>query len=262
MHGVSAQDPGRPIDWGRTSADYSRHRPGFPPSFYERIAALGVGLSGERVLDLGTGTGALARGLARRGCEVTGIDISPEQVGEAKRLAEQDGLPVAFHVRTAEDTGLVAGSFDLVAAAQCWLYFDRDRVVAEVKRLLAPGGRLVTCHLCWLPRQDEMARRSEALVLQHNPRWTAADWSGEVPACPAWVRDDFVVTAMFFYDERIPFTRESWRGRFRACRGVGAALTPDEVERFDRDHAALLDRTVPAEFAVLHRIDAHVLAVR
>ena len=52
-----AIDGGRSIDWGRTSRDYARHRPGPPPSYFERLAALGVGRPGQRLLDLATGTG-------------------------------------------------------------------------------------------------------------------------------------------------------------------------------------------------------------
>ena len=73
-------DHGRDFDWGRTSADYASYRPGYPASFFERITALGVALAGQRVLDLGTGTGALARALAKRGCRVTGVDVSEQQI--------------------------------------------------------------------------------------------------------------------------------------------------------------------------------------
>ncbi|MCI0583479.1 MAG: class I SAM-dependent methyltransferase, partial [Chloroflexi bacterium] len=65
-------DGGRAIDWGKTAADYAAHRPGPPETFYEKLAALGVGLKGQRILDLGTGTGVLARSFARRGSVVSG----------------------------------------------------------------------------------------------------------------------------------------------------------------------------------------------
>jgi hypothetical protein len=85
-------------------------------------------------------------------------------------------------------------------------------------------------------------------------------WDAHAPPRPAWAGDDWNVVGAFEYDEAIPFTRESWRGRMRACRGVGASLPPDEVERFDALHAELLARLAPERFAVLHRIEAHVLA--
>ncbi len=64
------------LDFGLTASDYAKHRAGFPDSLFERLRAFGIGIAGQDVVDLGTGTGALARGFARRGCRVTGIDPS------------------------------------------------------------------------------------------------------------------------------------------------------------------------------------------
>jgi SAM-dependent methyltransferase len=262
VHDVPPADPGRKIDWGRVSDQYAAYRPGPPPSYYERLRGLGVGLPGQRILDLGTGTGVLARSFARAGAHVVGIDVSLGQLMTARRLAREEGVTVDFRAAPAEDTQLPAAAFDAATANQCWLYFDRDRVVAEMRRVLRPGGVIVTSHLCWLPREDAVARRSEELVLKFNPQWTAGDWSGVVPAVPRWTRGEFDVVGAFVYDEPIEFTRESWRGRLRASRGVGAELSAAEVEAFDAEHAALLAATVPERFTVLHRIDAHVLRPR
>lgn len=262
MHELPARDGNREIVWGRTSADYAKYRPGYPASFFERMTALGVGLAGQRVLDLGTGTGVLARAFAGQGCDVVGMDLSAGQVEAARELAERDDVEVDFRVGPAECTGLPDASFDVVTAAQSWLYFNHEVTIPEVKRLLVPGGRLMTCHICWLPRVDEIARRSEQLVLKHNPDWATADWDGRVPPVPKWSANDFDVTAMFYYDEPITFTRETWRGRIRACRGVGAVLSPEEVQAFDLEHAKLLQNTVGEEFTVLHRIDAHIFQPR
>lgn len=56
------------VDFGKTARDYGRYRAGFPETFFDRLSAFGVGQSGQRVLDLGTGTGTVAREFARRGC--------------------------------------------------------------------------------------------------------------------------------------------------------------------------------------------------
>lgn len=64
------------VDFGRAAADYGQWRQGFPAEFFRRLDALGVGRAGQRILDLGTGTGLLARGFARQGCAVTGLDPS------------------------------------------------------------------------------------------------------------------------------------------------------------------------------------------
>jgi 2-polyprenyl-3-methyl-5-hydroxy-6-metoxy-1,4-benzoquinol methylase len=91
MHEIPANDPGRIIDWSKTSEDYGKFRPGPPDSFYRKLDALDIGLSGQRMLDLGTGTGVLARTFAKNGAVVSGTDISAEQVRVAKELAKKQG---------------------------------------------------------------------------------------------------------------------------------------------------------------------------
>jgi SAM-dependent methyltransferase len=258
MHGIEATDAGRSIDWGKTSADYAQHRPGPPESFYVRLAALGVGLPGQRILDLGTGTGLLARRFAQAGCKVSASDVSAGQIEAARALAAEQGLEIDLRVAAAEESVFAQASFDAITANQCWLYFDDERVVPEVKRLLAPGGVLVTSHFSWLPRLDPIAAASETLVLRFNPDWGGADWLGTIPPLPKWAEGRARLRAMFWYDEAIAFTREAWRGRIRACRGIGATLCDEQVAAFDAEHDALLARIAGETFTVLHRIDAHV----
>ena len=251
-------DGGRPIDWSLTSLDYATHRPGPPQRLYELLAALGVGGAGQRVLDLGTGTGFVARELARRGATVSGVDIAAGQIAAARDAAAADGVAVDFVVAAAEACPFADASFDAIVASQCWMYFDVERVLAEVRRLLRPGGALVTTHFSWLPRVDAIARASEALVLRANPAWQGGDWSGRVAAEPEWSAGRARVRAMFWFDIDVAFTHESWRGRMRACRGVGAALASDQVEAFDAALARWLAGNVPERFTVRHRVDAHV----
>lgn len=259
MHGIRAIDAGREIDWGRTSDDYLTHRPGPPPQCYELLRAWGIGRTGQRLLDVGTGTGLLARQFARQGAVVAGTDIAAGQINAAREAAAAEALEIDFRVAATEALPFADASFDAVTAMQCWLYFDPERASREVTRVLAPGGVLVTAHFSWLPRRDAIARASEALVLAHNPDWGGADWPGEIPSAPRWSEGRFEVAAMFWFDAPIAFTRESWRGRIRACRGIGATLDADAVARFDVEHAALLERCAPERFTVLHRIDAHLL---
>ncbi|HUJ75910.1 MAG TPA: class I SAM-dependent methyltransferase [bacterium] len=246
------------IDWSVTSADYAEHRPGPPLSYYRRLQALGVGLPGQSLLDLGTGTGLVARQLARQGARVTGVDVAEGQIAAARREAEAEGLAVEFRVAPAEQIPFEAASFDAIVANQSWWWFDVPRASAEATRLLKPGGVLVVSQFNWLVRHDPVAKASEQLVLQFNPTFDRAAWHGRVRPFPAWAEGLFTLQAMFWYDEAVPFTRDSWRGRLRASYPV-AALGPEGVARFDQAHEELLQRIAPERFGVVHRIVAHLL---
>jgi SAM-dependent methyltransferase len=252
-------DGGRAIDWGTTSADYATFRPGPPDDLYTRLQALGIGLPGQRILDLGTGTGPVARALARQGAVVSGVDIAPEQIKQARRLSSEAGLQIKFEVSPAEAPPFPEQSFDVATANQCFLYFDKPRTLAKLRRLLVSGGRLVTSNFNWLPRVDAIASASEALVLKFNPSWQGAGFDGTVVPVPNWVSPDIVLESFFWFDTDIPFSRETWRGRIRASRGVGATLAPEEVAAFDKEHAAMLAQIAPQEFTIKHRIDARIL---
>lgn len=250
-------DNAHEFDWGKTSHDYAAYRPGYPESFYDTLSALGIGTPGQRILDLGTGTGVLARAFAKRGAMVTGVDIAPNQIAAAQALARDEGVDVTFQVSASEAINFPEASFDVVSAAQSWLCFDTDIMVPKVLRLLKPDGCLVLTHLLWLPLKDPIARRTEELVLQFNPNWSAGGYSGVMPATFEWAQDRFDLRTFHVMEAPLPFTRESWRGRIRACRGIGASLSPTEIERFDAAHEELLASTVPEPFTVLHQMTIH-----
>ena len=253
-------DAGRSFDWGRAAEDYDRFRPGPPDSFYHKLQALDVGVPGQPVLDLGTGTGLLARRFAAAGCRVSGIDLSEAQIRMARHAALREGLDVDFQVAEAEALPFASGSFEVVSACQCWWYFDLDRALPEVCRVLRPDGRLVVSYFSFLPRLDPVVAASEALVLKFNPDWSGADWDGYTNPQPGWSESGFRLVGLFEYDEGVPFTRESWRGRMRALRGIAASLSEDEIAAFDREHERLLDDLAPEKFLILHRIHAQIFS--
>ena len=258
MPHLSTLDHGKSFDWGRTSGDYAIHRPSPPDGLYQRLGILGVGLPGQRILDLGTGTGVMIRSLVKRGATGSGIDIAAEQIQTAHELSKSEGLDIEFKVSDADNTPFPDHSFDVVTALQCWWYFDVEKVLTEIKRLLKPNGQLVVAHFNYMPRVEMIAQKTEDLILKHNPKWTGANWSCEIPAIPNWAVGKMRVRGMFYFDEPIAFTRESWKGRIRACRGIAASLSPEQVADFDIEHDQLLNQITGETFTIMHRIDAHI----
>ena len=243
------------VDFGKTAEDYSRHRAGFPDRLFERLSAFGIGGPGQRILDLGTGTGALARGFARRGAEVTALDIAPEMLSAAAALAAAEGLEVDFREGGAEATGLPEGAFDVVTAGQCWHWFDSAAAAAEARRLLRPEGRIAICHFDWLPLPGNVVAASEALIRQHNPAWTLDGRDGfHGFHATALAVAGFLEIESLSFDHGVSYSHEDWRGRIRASAGVSGSLAPAEVAAFDRAHAALLAAEFPEDpLVVPHR---------
>ncbi len=247
-------------DFGRTADDYAGYRAGFPASFFARLLELGIGLAGQRVVDLGTGTGTIARNLALQDCRIVGLDIAPEPLAEARALDRDVGVTVDYLIGSAESTGLPGGMFDLVTAGQCWHWFDRRQVADECLRLLRPGGRLVIAHYDWIALPGNVVEATEALIESHNPAWTFGGGNGFYPA---WLRGlargGYTALQAFAYDVDQPYSHEAWRGRVRASAGVGASLTPEQVAAFDADHARMLAERFPDDpMSVLHRVFAVV----
>lgn len=243
------------VDFGRTAADYSRHRAGFPDRLFERLSAYDIGGPGQRILDLGTGTGTLARGFARRGATVTALDIAPEMLAAGAELAAAEGLDVDFREGGAEATGLPDGAFDVVTAGQCWHWFDSAAAAAEARRLLRPDGRIAICHFDWLPLPGNVVAASEALIRRHNPAWTLDGRDGfHGFHAAALAIAGFLDIESFSFDSGVTYSHEAWRGRIRASAGVSGSLTPDEVAAFDAAHAALLAAEFPDDPQVVpHR---------
>lgn len=247
-------------DFGKTAVDYATHRAGFPPRLFDRLQAFAIGQPGQRALDLGTGTGTVARNLALRSCTVTGLDPSPELVTQARALDAAAGVRVTYVMGRAEATGLPSASFEVVTAGQCWHWFDGLAAANECLRLLVPGGTLVICHFDWLPLPGNVVEASERLIERHNSAWKFGGGLGIHPrhTVPVTVAG-FGEIETFSFDLDVPYTHEAWRGRIRASAGVAATLSQEAVAAFDAEHAAMLRERFPADpLAVPHRVWALV----
>ena len=71
--------------------------------------------------------------------------------------------------------------------------------------------------------------------------------------------DFFEMAEHVEYDLKVPFTKESWHGRMKACRGVGASLSKEELEKWDSEHKKLLDEIAPERFEIQHYASLAVL---
>jgi ubiquinone/menaquinone biosynthesis C-methylase UbiE len=105
---------------------------------------------GLRVLDVACGTGNLAIPAAKAGAQVTGVDIAPNLLDQARVRALDEGLTICFDQGDAEDLPYEDGSFDLVVTMFGAMFAPRPEVAAkELIRVCRPGGRIAMAN--WTP---------------------------------------------------------------------------------------------------------------
>jgi SAM-dependent methyltransferase len=115
----------------------------------DRIRDVGRGLvdilgisAHERVLDVACGTGNVSLPAAATGAQVTGLDISPKLLADAKRNAEKAGVEIELIEGDAQDLPFDDDTFDVVASTfGCMFAPDHAKTAAELVRVLKPGGR-------------------------------------------------------------------------------------------------------------------------
>jgi ubiquinone/menaquinone biosynthesis C-methylase UbiE len=134
--------------WDRMSEIYLREVDRRFAPVVEQMLARAALKRGERILDLGTGTGAVtfqAAPLVGSDGRLTGIDISPDMLRIAQRRAAELGLKNAeFREGSAELIPAENASFDVVLACLSLMYvIDRAAAARQIARVLRPGGRLV-----------------------------------------------------------------------------------------------------------------------
>jgi SAM-dependent methyltransferase len=149
------QQPDWAHSFGGVAEAYERGRPTYP---VEAVRWL-LGEQALTVLELGAGTGKLTRVIAQLGHDVHATDPDPEML----KILERELPGVRAAEASAEDIPLGDASVDAVIAAQAFHWFDLDRALPEISRVLRPGG-----HLClvWNYRNEKIpwVRRLGGLI--------------------------------------------------------------------------------------------------
>ena len=120
--------------------EYERYRPGYPAGLYDLIADR-LGLPADAsVVDLGTGTGKVARAAAARGWRVTAVDPGEPMLAVLRERAATEGVDVEIVQASAEQTGLPSARFDAALIGEAYHWFDAPTALREMGRIVRPGG--------------------------------------------------------------------------------------------------------------------------
>lgn len=220
----------------------------FPEVFFDRLLADGSVQPGDVVLDLHCGGSNMARGLATRGCEVTGIDHSAPALARAAELDKAADVVVKQWRMRVENADFSAASFDVVTAGQCWSICERPQTLALARGWLRPDGRLLIAQYEWLPLAGNVVQDSERLLLGCNPGWTAHSGSG---IHPAWLKEvaeaGFVDLATWSIDVSVSCSHAQWRERVHGNPALAAINDEVRLRRFDAELTEMLLDRHPAE---------------
>ena len=168
--------------FGAIAASYDVHRPGYPDTAVRWALEPVHERRPLRVLDLAAGTGklttALIDSLAGLGAELTAVEPDPAMLTELRRT-----LPAVRALDgTAEEIPLPDGSVDAVLAGQAMHWFDLDRAVPELARVLAPGGVLAGLwnadddRVDWVARLAEFTKRQASITVRRWQQGVGQDW--------------------------------------------------------------------------------------
>ncbi|MEM1090959.1 MAG: class I SAM-dependent methyltransferase [Pseudomonadota bacterium] len=133
-----------------------------------------------RILDMGCGPGTVTFGLKQHfpEADVYGVDLSASFVRFAHLWAEEAGVPIHYRQADAAETGLEAGTFDLIVSQIMFHETWHDKapaIFAEAKRLLAPGGMMVNIDVPYQPERISLVEQvTNSWQVENNgePFWT------------------------------------------------------------------------------------------
>lgn len=221
------------------AADYAAGRPSYAPDAIERIRA--SLRPGERVADMGSGTGILSRELLDRGWEVFGIEPNPAMRSEAEKNC---GNRLSFHsvAASAEHTGLPDASVAAVTAASAFHWFDPSAFYAECKRILKPGGRvyLLANRRCY---DDPFTRQQHQLCRQYSSSFQSLSHGAErmLQNAPTFFPGAY---RQEVFDFSLCYTKETF-----LARSLSSSYAPDRGttagEAYCQALRALIDQTFP-----------------
>jgi ubiquinone/menaquinone biosynthesis C-methylase UbiE len=217
----------------REFLDEARRYPGF---LMDQLKLVGIGLPGQLVLDLGTGTGSFARLLARQNCSVTGIDANDALIEKAREIANREGLTVNYQCGLAESNGMETASYDVVTAAQCWHWFPSLTVASEVRRVLRPMGHIAIVHFDPVPIPGNLFETTERILDQfHSDLKPWRTLGGSVGIYRDWLRDlqvaGFENIRSMSMDHDVSYERNQWEDRLRGS-VIAAQLSSEKFASF------------------------------
>lgn len=213
------------VQFGNVSEDYAKYRDALPDVLFEQLAERGIRFNDANVLDLGAGSGIFCRQLVEQGAKVTGVEPSRSMIEAAKALDQEAGIAGSIrYVEEAAEAIELPDRYDAVTAVRAWHWFERDKVLEQIKKQLVPNGLLVIINSVFLGSSDVAQITFDVvrnLGIPMNPPGSYAEAKERRNGFSAgwfeeWERSSFRLLAEWQHEYTVPYSHEQWCGKIRS----------------------------------------------
>ncbi len=226
-------------------AEAYAYRPPYPPAVFDILGSL-LPAQPRRILDVGCGTGALARHLTRFGVPVDAVDISAPMIAHGQRLPNGAHPLIRWQNGAIEEISLTPG-YDLITAGESLHWMDWHTVLPRFATLLAPSGRLAILDLGHerMPWSEQLERLIQRYSLSQE--YQPVDLIAELERRKLFVVEDRIITPPWSFEQPIDAYVESFHGRASFAR---RRMTPQQIADFDRAVYSLVSPYCPETVAL------------
>ncbi|MEH7110516.1 class I SAM-dependent methyltransferase [Bacillus sp. JJ1764] len=202
------------IDFGQVIKNYASSREDIPTAMMDSLMIRGISFEGKKVVDLGSGTGTLARKIAMRKANVVGVEPSSDMLRQAHQLNTTRNFTIPYTQATAENTGLDDSTYDIVTVMRAWNLFDREKALQEIKRLLKSKGILIVIESGFTP--DSEVVNKTLTVLNRDKEGGKKSFSNQfingfpVEWFAEWQHNGFELRDFYKLKDSITLTKEEW----------------------------------------------------
>jgi 2-polyprenyl-3-methyl-5-hydroxy-6-metoxy-1,4-benzoquinol methylase len=194
-----------------TVAEAYAYRPPYPPAVFDVLSELLLPQS-QRILDVGCGTGALARHLAQFDVSVDTVDVSAAMVARGRQLPNGTHPSIHWHIGPIE-TATLTPPYALITAGESLHWMEWNSVLPRFAGLLAPNGYLVILELGHTPMP--WSRQLGQLIAQYstNRDYQAVDLIAELTIRGLFAEQGRTATEPWIFRQSIDDYVESFHGR-------------------------------------------------
>jgi ubiquinone/menaquinone biosynthesis C-methylase UbiE len=213
------------IDFGQVAKSYAKAREDIPVSLMDSLFIRGITLDGKKVADIGCGTGALSRKMAMRKADVTGVDPSTELLQLAIDFNKTKNYKIPYVQGSSESTGLLESQFDLVTVMRAWHWFDQEKAIIEIKRILKEKGTLIVIDSGFLAGSAVVEKTFEVLSKYVSgglkPAGSKADSMQRISGFPIewfaeWQKNGFGLSDFYKLNYSVSFSKQDWLERIES----------------------------------------------